>query len=207
MFDRPTRVYSAYIFDCDGTLADTMPLHHRAWNHGLALAGSGFQLDADAFMLVAGMALEQTVEHWEQAQGVKIDVAAVVEAKAAYFEERRHEITAIAPVVAWARELYRAGKPLAVASGGRRDDVFDTLERLHLRELFPVIVTADDVRMAKPAPDLFLLAAERMGVAPEDCLVIEDSPLGVEAANTAGMDSILLPSFAELARLAGVGKG
>ncbi len=198
-FKRPDCDYAGYIFDCDGTLADSMPLHFRAWNHGLEAGGARHRLDPHGFMTVAGMALAQTVEHWTREYGEKINLEAVVAAKNEYFEKHRGDIVAIEPIIAFAEDLKAAGKPIAVASGGRRDDVVATLRHIGARDLFDIIVTADDVATAKPAPDLFLLAAERMGVSPEQCYVIEDSDLGIEAADRAGMDSVRIPSFADLA--------
>ena len=198
-FKRPSRDYAGYIFDCDGTLADSMPLHFRAWNHGLEEGGARHRLDPHGFMTVAGMALAQTVEHWTREYGEKINLEAVVTAKNEYFEKHRGDIVPIEPVVAFAADLKAAGKPISVASGGRRDDVLWTLRHIGADHLFDIVVTADDVSTAKPAPDLFLLAAKRMGVAPAQCYVIEDSDLGIEAADRAGMDSIRIPSFADLA--------
>lgn len=198
-FKRPNRDYAGHIFDCDGTLADSMPLHFRAWNHGLEKGGARHRLDPHGFMSVAGMALAQTVEHWTREHGEQIDLDAVIAGKNEYFEAHRHTITPIEPVIAFARDLKAAGTAISVASGGRRDDVLWTLRHIGADALFDIVVTADDVSTAKPAPDLFLLAAKRMGVAPTQCHVIEDSDLGIEAANRAGMDSIRIPSFADLA--------
>lgn len=198
-FKRPDRDYAGYIFDCDGTLADSMPLHFRAWNHGLEKGGARHRLDPHGFMTVAGMALAQTVEHWTREYGEKIDLEAVVAAKNEYFEAHRGDIVPIEPIVSFAADLKAAGKPVAVASGGRRDDVLWTLRHIGTGHLFDVVVSADDVASAKPAPDLFLLAAKRMGVDPAQCYVIEDSDLGIDAADRAGMDSVRIPSFADLA--------
>jgi HAD superfamily hydrolase (TIGR01509 family) len=79
---------------------------------------------------------------------------------------------------------------MAVASNGQKTVVESTIEAIQLRSLFQTIVTLNDVKVGKPAPDLFLLAAERMGVAPHECIVYEDSDLGLEAARQAGMRSI-----------------
>ncbi|MEY3000072.1 MAG: Fructose-phosphate phosphatase YqaB [Verrucomicrobiota bacterium] len=201
-FDPPTKEYVAYIFDCDGTLADSMPIHLKAWNHGLEAAMAPFQLTEKGFMSVAGMALQQTLDHWNRTHDAQIDAATVIHAKNGYYLEHRHLITAIAPVVAFAKACKARGAKVAVASGGIREDVIETLRIIGLEDFFPVITTADDVAYAKPAPDLFLLAAQRLGVNPADCLVLEDSPLGIEAADLAGMDSLLLPSIADLTRSA-----
>ncbi|MEX0332440.1 MAG: HAD family hydrolase [Puniceicoccaceae bacterium] len=192
-FNAPEKPYKGYIFDCDGTLADSMPLHLRAWNAGLVAAQAPFHLDGKNFMSVAGMALRETVEHWNETHTLQIDPDVVIEAKNAYFEQHRHAIGPIEPVVDFARACHAAGAAVSVASGGTTDDVLFTLRNIGLGELFEVVVTADDVENAKPAPDLFLLAAKKMGVAPSDCLVLEDSLLGIEGAEKAGMESILIP--------------
>lgn len=196
-FDAPTKAYPAYIFDCDGTLADTMPLHLRAWNHGLETAGAPLRIDGRAFMSVAGMAQRQTIEHWNETHSLQIDAEKVMAAKQEFFMNHQPEITPIEPVVAFARQCRERGAAVAVASGGGRVDVLRTLSIIGLEGFFPVVVTADEVVRAKPAPDLFLAAAEQLGVAPADCLVIEDSPLGIEAANVAGMEGVLLPNLIE----------
>ncbi len=203
-FSPPKRNYGGYIFDCDGTLADSMSIHFEAWTQGLKAGGSKHELSPHGFMSVAGMALVQTVEYWEENYGERINLDAVIKAKNAYFEENRDRIAPIEPIVRFATGLHEQGRPIAVASGGRQVDVLWTLHHIGIADLFQVIVTADDVETAKPAPDLFLLAAKRLGIEPTECFVLEDSDLGIEAANLAGMDSVRLPSFADLAdRLSG----
>lgn len=195
VIDRPTpdRDYGAYIFDCDGTLAHSMPLHLDAWNHGLATTKAPIRLSKDQFMGVAGMALDQTIEFWNHTHSLKIDGATVIAAKNRYFFERRSTVLPLEPVVRYARDLAEKGIPVAVASGGHREDVVETLRIIGVGDLFDAVVTADDVARGKPDPELFLLAAERMGVAPETCCVLEDSELGIQAAETAGMGWIRIP--------------
>lgn len=193
-FTPPEKDFTGYIFDCDGTLANSMPLHLEAWNAGLAAAKAPFQLEGKAFMSVAGMSIRETIDHWNAVHQLKIDADIVASVKAAHFERFQHTVQPIVPVVEFARQCAARGKAIAVASGGARSDVVRTLEFIGIAGLFPVIVTADDVQRAKPAPDLFLLAAERLQVPAHQCLVLEDSLLGVEAAESAGMDSVLIPN-------------
>lgn len=191
-FVPPTKSYVGYIFDCDGTLIESMPLHLDAWNHGLRAAKAPLQIDGKAFMSVAGMSLMQTIHHWNRTHDIQIDGDTVISAKSAYYEQHFRGITRIEEVVEFARQCHAAGAKLAVASGGTRKDVVASLDLVGILDLFPVITTADDVEFAKPAPDLFLLAAKRMGLAPEQCLVLEDSLLGIQAANIAGMESVIV---------------
>jgi HAD superfamily hydrolase (TIGR01509 family) len=192
-FPKPNRRYAGYIFDCDGTLADSMPIHLQAWNHGLESADAPLRIDGNDLMKVAGMDVYQTVEHWNDIHKMEIQAKTTVEEKTRYFLENRAKVKALQPVVDFARECYKSGATLSVASGGTREDVEFTIACIGIRDLFTAVVTADDVQRSKPFPDLFLLAAKQMGIKPEDCLVIEDSPLGIEAANRAGMHSILIP--------------
>lgn len=193
MFTPPEKTYPGYIFDCDGTLADSMPLHLKAWNHGLRAAGAPIQIDGKGFMSVAGMALQQTIDHWNRTHSIQINADVAIREKNAYYASHEDAIKPIPEVVAFLRRCKAAGAAVSVASGGGRRDVMATLKRISLEGVIPVVVTADDVEYAKPAPDLFLLAAKRMGIAPEACLVIEDSLLGIEAADIACMDSVLVP--------------
>lgn len=192
-FPKPSRRYAGYIFDCDGTLADSMTIHLEAWNHGLQLANASLRIDGSDLMKVAGMDVYQTVDHWNDIHQMQITAQLAVEGKNRYFLENRAKVKALQPVVEFARECYKSGATLSVASGGTREDVEFTIACIGIRDLFTAVVTADDVQRGKPFPDLFLLAAKHMAIPPKDCLVIEDSPLGIEAADRAGMDSILIP--------------
>lgn len=194
MFCLPELEYSAFIFDCDGTLADSMPLHHEAWIAALRKHGAPFIFDWQLFTSRAGKTLERTVEELNAQFGSKLDVARVAADQRLGYEARLESIQPIADVVAFARERRRLGFPLSVASGGDALTVERTLRAIGVGGLFPIVVTAAEVARGKPAPDLFLLAAERMGVAPETCLVFEDSELGILAARSAGMGSVLVTS-------------
>jgi HAD superfamily hydrolase (TIGR01509 family) len=191
MFELPSKQYSAFIFDCDGTLADSMPLHQKAWVFALQAHGASFAFTWELFMRRAGMTLEQTVQELNVEFGLKMDPLAVARDQRRYYEELMHAVEPIEQVVQFARSK-AAQHPLSVASGGERGIVLRTLDKIGVRELFPVVVVAADVKRGKPDPEMFLLAAAKMGVAPESCLVFEDSPSCAEAAERAGMGAVLI---------------
>jgi len=192
LFSLPTRPYAAFIFDCDGTLADSMPLHQKAWSIALRQHGATFEFGWELFMSRAGKTIELTVAELNAEFGLTLDPTVVSAAQRAQFDALALDVQPIDEVVAFARERAQAGYPVSVASGGDAVTVHRTLRTIGVSDLFPIVVTAEAVARGKPAPDLFLLAAERMGVAPADCLVFEDSPLGITAAERAGMGAVLV---------------
>jgi HAD superfamily hydrolase (TIGR01509 family) len=190
-FTLPDREFKGYIFDCDGTLADSMPLHFEAWRSAFAEYRAPFVFSWELFMRRAGKTLELTVEELNQEFGAALDPALVSAAQRASYARLLPEVGPILPVIELLRGV--ASKfPVAVASGGDLPTVRTTLQALDVLSLFPVIVTAADVKRGKPAPDMFLLAAERIRVEPRDCVVFEDSLLGIEAAEAAGMSAVLV---------------
>jgi len=186
----PPGEFDAYIFDCDGTLADTMPTHYKAWVTALGEHARDFP--EALFYELGGVPTSRIVEILNERHGHTLPVQATVEIKETLFLEMSHEIAAIEPVVALAKK-YHGVKPLAVASGGHRRIVLNTLRALGIADLFKAIVCAEDYQRGKPSPDPFLEAALRLDVAPERCLVFEDTATGIAAATAAGMQSVLVP--------------
>ncbi|MFO7889798.1 MAG: HAD family phosphatase [bacterium] len=177
----------ALIFDCDGTLTDSMPLHMESWARAFADFGEPYRsqfLDA-----LKGMNEEKIVQLYNKEFNSNLNAKQLVETKHRYFQEKAHLIKPIDPVVQTARK-YAKKLPLAVVSGGRRKNVLATLSSLDLEQFFTVILTADDLLPPKPAPDMFLEAARQLGVEPEFCQVFEDGDLGLEAARKAGMKAV-----------------
>jgi beta-phosphoglucomutase family hydrolase len=192
--DIPAGDFAGYIFDLDGTLVDTMPLHYRAWNRAMQRAGLKEELSEDLFYSLGGVPTRQVAQLLAKHYGLQIDVEKVFHEKEALFLELRAEMKLIEAVVAFARKAAAGHTPVSVASGGPREIVRHTLELMGLKELFPVVVTPEDVAHGKPAPDMFLLAAMKMGVAPEKCLVFEDAEPGIQAAEAAGMKWVRVES-------------
>lgn len=186
----PAGEFDAFIFDCDGTLADTMPTHFKAWQIALGSAAADFP--EAMFYMLGGVPTARVVEILNERHGYNLPVDETVEHKEKLFLELSVEIAAIEPVVALARE-WHGRKPLAVASGGHRRIVHNTLKALGICHLFDTIVCSEDYTRGKPHPDPFLEAARRLGVAAEKCLVFEDTTTGIQAATAAGMASVLVP--------------
>lgn len=192
MLELPDRPFAAYIFDCDGTLVDSMPLHYVCWIESLRLNGATYAFTEDEFYHFAGVKEYDTVVVLNELHQVNVDPEAVVRVKAEMFEKRIPEIKRVNPVADVALSMH--GKlPMSVASGSEQPIVHACLKSTDLFHLFDHIITPVDVKQGKPAPDMFLLAAERMGVAPEDCLVFEDGRSGMEAAKAAGMEAVFIP--------------
>jgi len=189
----PKGDFNGYIFDLDGTLVDTMPIHYLAWQAALRKAGLRGRLDEDYFYELGGVPSRKVAELLGAHHGLKVDPEKVFREKEEIYKSSGVKLAPIAPVIEFARRA-RDTHPIAIASGGTRDVVASTLEKAGLRGLFPVVVTADDVAHGKPAPDMFLLAAKLMGVAPETCLVFEDGEQGIKAAESAGMRWVFVPS-------------
>jgi HAD superfamily hydrolase (TIGR01509 family) len=186
----PAGAFRAYLFDCDGTIADSMPLHYIAWK--MALGEWGCVFDEKLFYSWGGRPAREIITKLNKMQGLAMPVETVAVHKEELFFELLPQLKAIPEVV----EIIKAehGKiPFAVVSGGRRESVIKALSVLHLMEYFEIIIGSEEYAHGKPAPDCFLLAAERLGVAPKDCLVFEDTDLGIEAATAAGMASVKVP--------------
>jgi beta-phosphoglucomutase-like phosphatase (HAD superfamily) len=187
----PDREFDGYIFDCDGTLADTMPLHFRAWTRIVGEMGGSFP--EELFYQTGGKPTAQILEMLRDQHGLRVDdLRVVAERKEDYFLELIREVRPIEAVVQIARR-WSGIKPMAVASGGFHRQVELTLDALGIRSLFMAIVCVEDYARGKPFPDPFLEAARRLKVAPMDCLVFEDSDLGVQAAAAAGMQCVFVP--------------
>jgi HAD superfamily hydrolase (TIGR01509 family) len=184
--DIPVGDFAGYIFDLDGTLIDSMPIHYVAWDAAMRQAGLAEPLSEDLFYSLGGVPTRRVAELIGQHYGLKVDVEQVFHAKETFFVEKLAAVKVIEPVAAVARRVALT-RPVAIASGGPRDVVVRSLEVSGLKPLFPVVVSADDVVHGKPSPDMFLLAAQLMGVSPERCLVFEDAEPGMRAAEAAGM--------------------
>ena len=190
MISIPHGEFAAYIFDCDGTLADTMPLHFKAWC--AALGKYECEFPEAMFYELGGTPTERIVEILNERHGHTMPPREAAREKENLFLEMLSRIAPIEPVVAIVNAMH--GKlPLAVASGGHRHVVKRTLSALGLMEKFDVIVCAEDYSSGKPAPDPFLTAAARLGVEPTKCLVFEDTQTGIRAAKAAGMQWVLVP--------------
>ncbi|OPZ69919.1 MAG: Fructose-1-phosphate phosphatase YqaB [Verrucomicrobia bacterium ADurb.Bin474] len=186
MIDLSPYHFNAFIFDCDGTIADTMPLHYKSWVWAFEQNGAAFPFTEDAFLSMAGIGLRDTVRMLNEKHADRLDIETVVSDKEHYYQEHLNTVEPVADTVAIIRE-YHGKIPMAVASGSYRETVMMTLRILGLERYFETVVCQDDVCRGKPAPDMFLLAACRLGQRASDCLVFEDGDLGIEAAVRAGM--------------------
>jgi HAD superfamily hydrolase (TIGR01509 family) len=192
-FTLPTSGFEAVIFDCDGTLVDSMPAHFEAWCEALSIHGAGGILKEDVFFAMGGRPTRDIVVDLNDEYNLRLDPEAVAFAKREAFLKRIHNITLIDEIAAFAESL-RGKMPLAVASGGSRMVVEKTLRAVGVSDWFDEVVTADDVTEGKPAPDIFLRAARLLGVVPARCLALDDAPAGILAAQRAGMQVIAVPS-------------
>jgi HAD superfamily hydrolase (TIGR01509 family) len=193
----PAGDFRAYLFDCDGTIVDSMPLHYIAWK--TALAEWNCVYPEDLFYTWGGRPTREIITSLNEMNGLSMPVEAVAERKEELYFELLPELKEI-PEVIEIIEAEHGRIPFAVVSGGRRDSVERSLAVLGLMNRFETIVGSEDYVNSKPAPDGFLLAAERLGVARKDCLVFEDTDLGIAAATAAGMASVKIASPQERAR-------
>jgi HAD superfamily hydrolase (TIGR01509 family) len=189
----PSTGFDAVIFDCDGTLVDSMPAHFEAWCEALALYGSGGVFKEDVFLAMGGRPTRDIVVEINDEYDLHLDPEAVAFAKREAFLKRLGTITLIDEVADFAKSL-RGKVPMAIASGGSRMVVEKTLQVLGISDWFDEVVTADDVSEGKPSPEVFLVAARRLGVDPSRCLALDDAPAGIIAAQEAGMQVVVIPS-------------
>lgn len=182
----------ALIFDIDGTLADSMPVHMRAWHY--AAQKLGFRYDEKFLLDSAGASTASIVEEIARRQGLVIDVQAAMQAKRDYFEQHRDDIGGIDKVL----DVFHAylGKlPIGAGTGGGRENATFVLKNIGICHLLDALVTADDVEHPKPSPETFLKCAQQLGVEPAGCLVFEDGNFGLQAAQAAGMAAIDVRPF------------
>jgi HAD superfamily hydrolase (TIGR01509 family) len=188
----PAETFAAVIFDCDGTLVNSMPAHFEAWCEALAQYGAANVMAEDVFYAMGGRPTKDIVIELNAEYGLKLDPSRVALAKREAFLRRLHRVELITEVANYARSL-RGKVPMAIATGGSRFVIEKTLQIVGVSDWFDEVITADDVANGKPAPDIYLEAARRLGVSPLKCLALEDAPAGVEAARAAGMIVLEVP--------------
>ncbi|MCC6231168.1 MAG: HAD-IA family hydrolase [Verrucomicrobiales bacterium] len=182
----------ALIFDCDGTLADTMPLHWQAWK--VIQERHQFHFPEDRFYSLGGVPSRDILAMLKAEQKLGLNPIAVALEKEETYLETLGEVGPIHAVVEIARANH-GQLPMAVASGGTRKVIELVLEHLKIRSLFSAVVTSEDVKHQKPAPDIFLEAARQLGVDPAWCRAYEDTDLGLQAIRAAGMDPVDVRPF------------
>lgn len=187
----PDRDFDGYVFDCDGTLADTMPLHYEAWNLTMERFKGAFP--EPLFYELGGVPSARIVEILNERFGLAMPIEETVERKEAFYLQLIPQAKPIQPVVDFALSLAARKKPIAVASGGHHRIIRGTLTAIGILDHFDVIVGVEDYVHGKPAPDPYLAAACKLGVAPERCLAFEDSEIGIQSASSAGMATVRVP--------------
>jgi HAD superfamily hydrolase (TIGR01509 family) len=186
----PQGLFKAYLFDCDGTIADSMPLHYIAWKKALGEWDCEFK--QELFYAWGGTPVAEIISSLNQRNGLSMPVETVSRRKEMLYYELLPQLQAV-PEVLEHIEAEHGRIPFAVVSGSTRDSVTASLVSLKLLDRFDTLVCAEDYNRSKPDPEAFLLAAARLGVTPEDCLVFEDTEMGIRAASAAGMASVRVP--------------
>lgn len=187
----PAGDFRAYLFDCDGTIVDSMPLHYIAWTEALGEWNCPF--DEELFYAWGGKPVAKIVADLNAMYGLAMPVAMVAERKESLYHELLPQLKAV-PEVLKVIEAEYGRIPFAVVSGSGCVSIVKSLTATGLLDKFPILVGAEDYVNSKPAPDAYLLAAERLGIAPAHCLVFEDTAMGIASATAAGMASVKVPS-------------
>ena len=189
--DIPSGDFGAYLFDCDGTIVDSMPLHYIAWKR--ALDEWKCEFDEETFYAWGGKPPVQIIAELNQRNNLEMPVASLAERKENLYYEQLPNLIPV-PEVLEIIEAAHGRIPFAVVSGSTRESIIKSLSVVGLIDHFPVIVGSEDYECSKPAPDVFLAGALRLGVSPEKCLVFEDAPIGIEGAIAAGMSAVRIPN-------------
>jgi beta-phosphoglucomutase family hydrolase len=184
----PPGPFRAYLFDMDGTIADSMPLHYIAWKQALAEYGCPL-FPEDLFYSWGGMPVREIVATLNQRHSLSMPIEEVAHRKEGLYYELLPQLTAVPEVLEQIEEAHQR-IPFAVVSGSTRESVTKSLDVLGLRDKFDVLVCAGDYKNAKPDPEPFLMAAHKLNVPPATCLVFEDTAMGIQAATAAGMQSV-----------------
>ena len=183
----PPGPFDAYLFDCDGTIADSMPLHYKGWSKALGEWNCAFP--EEIFYAWGGRTVSEIISSLNAEQGLAMPVEEVARMKEEYFFALLPELEAVPEVLE--HIVASHGKiPFAVVSGSTHESVTASLTTLGILDRFETLVCAGDYAKGKPDPEPFLMAAERLGIAPERCLVFEDTEMGIEAATAAGMAAV-----------------
>ncbi len=185
----------ALIFDLDGTLADTMPVHF--WAYKNILVDYGIDFTPELFATLAGVPAVQTIERLNQQFGTRMNAEEVGHLKEAEYEKIMYKMKPVEPVIELVKK-YHGKMPMAVGTGGYTRLALKTMEILGLDKYFDILVSGNDVTHPKPHPETFLKCAERMGVDPAVCEVFEDAELGIQAAKAGGMMATLVTDFYEI---------
>jgi HAD superfamily hydrolase (TIGR01509 family) len=186
----PPGIFKAYLFDCDGTVADSMPLHYVAWSR--ALAEWNCEFSEALFYAWGGMPVAEIISMLNEKYGLNMPVERVARRKEDLYFEVLPQLKPVPEVLEHIQASYGRIR-FAVVSGSTRDSVTASLETLKLLDRFETLVCAGDYTRSKPDPEPFLVAAARLGVEPEHCLVFEDTEMGIQAATAAGMASVTIP--------------
>lgn len=191
------------IFDMDGVLVDSYAAHYKSWQ--LLGREAGFEMSEEQFFTTFGRTSREIIrDFWPHLAASDDQVAALDQQKEVFFREI---LRTNFPAMDGARELIDdlagSGYALAVGSSGPPENVQLILEKLERGSLFRAVVTGMDVTRGKPDPQVFALCAERLGIAPANCLVVEDAAVGVAAALAAGCRCIGLANRGQDAALLG----
>lgn len=187
----PAGDFRAYLFDCDGTIADSMPLHYIAWKSALAEWNCDF--DEQLFYAWGGKPPMEIVAELNRMQGLTMPLETVATRKEKLYFELLPQLEPVAEVLEHIEAMHRQ-IPFAVVSGSTHESVVNSLTAIGLLDKFDLIVGSEEYARSKPAPDAYLTAAQRLGVPPAQCLVFEDAEIGIQAATAAGMVSVKVPS-------------
>jgi HAD superfamily hydrolase (TIGR01509 family) len=187
----PEGAFDAYLFDCDGTIVDSMPLHYVAWKRTLGEWNCEFA--EELFYAWGGRPTDEIIATLNAEQGLRMPVENVARRKEEFYFAMLPELKAV-PEVLEHIEAQHGRIPFAVVSGSARDSVTASLEMVKLMDRFETLVCAGEYTKSKPDPEAFLMAAARLGVEAGKCLVFEDTAMGIQAATAAGMASVKVPA-------------
>ncbi len=186
----PVGPFKAYLFDCDGTIVDSMPLHYVAWKK--AVSEWNCEFPEELFYAWGGMPVSEIIATLNARQGLAMPVEEIMKHKEELYFESLHELKAVPEVLEHIKASH-GQIPFAVVSGSTRDSVTRSLETLGILDKFETLVCAGDYTKSKPDAEPFLIAAQRLGVKPEECLVFEDTEMGIQSAKAAGMGWVKIP--------------
>jgi HAD superfamily hydrolase (TIGR01509 family) len=186
----PPGNFAAYIFDCDGTIVDSMPLHFLAWRK--ALGEWNCKFTEEQFYAWGGVPTDEIISRLNAEQSLQMPVEELALRKEEMYYADLPKLKPVPEVLEHIRAQY--GRiPFAVVSGGTRESVTKSLAATNLLDRFDTLVCAGDYTKSKPDPEPFLLAAQRLGVPPSSCLVFEDTVIGIQSATAAGMATVKVP--------------